>query len=156
MRKSKNNLDERQEQMLLRIEHNGCWIAFWGLVAVIIIQRVVLDFDSGNIAGELIVFMMLALYIAVGCIRKGIWDRRLRPDTASNRIVSLTAALITGILRFAYMIKNFPDMILDAIAAGMIAAAVAFAVCFAVLQFSAVLFRKKQAKMEEEPPENGE
>ncbi len=28
----KNNLDERQEQTLLRIEHNGCWLSFWGLM----------------------------------------------------------------------------------------------------------------------------
>ena len=30
----KNNLDEMQEQELLKIEHNGCWLAFWGLLAV--------------------------------------------------------------------------------------------------------------------------
>ena len=31
--KKNSNLDERQEQTLLRIEHNGCWLAFWGLLA---------------------------------------------------------------------------------------------------------------------------
>ena len=29
----KNNLDEMQEQKLLHIEHNGCWLAFWALLA---------------------------------------------------------------------------------------------------------------------------
>ncbi|MDD7312724.1 MAG: hypothetical protein PUH78_09820 [Clostridia bacterium] len=33
MKKQKNNLDERQEQTLLRIERNGCWFAFWALLA---------------------------------------------------------------------------------------------------------------------------
>ena len=28
----KSNLDEIQEQELLKIEHNGCWLAFWGLL----------------------------------------------------------------------------------------------------------------------------
>ena len=28
----KSNLDEMQEQELLKVEHNGCWIAFWGLL----------------------------------------------------------------------------------------------------------------------------
>ena len=28
----KSNLDEMQEQELLKIEHNGCWLAFWGLL----------------------------------------------------------------------------------------------------------------------------
>ena len=31
IRKMKSNLDERQELKLLKIEHNGCWIAFWGI-----------------------------------------------------------------------------------------------------------------------------
>ena len=34
----KNRLDEMQEQKLLKIEHNGCWLAFYGLAAVIMIQ----------------------------------------------------------------------------------------------------------------------
>ena len=38
MKKKKNNLDEMQEQKLLKIEHNGCWLAFWGLFIVLIAQ----------------------------------------------------------------------------------------------------------------------
>ena len=34
----KNNLDEMQEQELLKIEHNGCWLAFWGMLAVMAIM----------------------------------------------------------------------------------------------------------------------
>ena len=30
MRRKKSNLDEMQEQELLKVEHNGCWIVFWG------------------------------------------------------------------------------------------------------------------------------
>ncbi len=29
----KNRLDEMQEQKMLQIEHNACWLAFWGLLA---------------------------------------------------------------------------------------------------------------------------
>lgn len=29
MKRLKNNLDEMQEQKLLKIEHNGMWFAFW-------------------------------------------------------------------------------------------------------------------------------
>ena len=39
IRKMKSNLDERQELKLLKIEHNGCWIAFWGLLIVMLIQK---------------------------------------------------------------------------------------------------------------------
>ena len=154
MKKSRNNLDERQEQTLLRIEHNGCWLAFWGLAAVIVAQRVFFDFDFRNLAGEYVVFAALALYIAVGCIRQGIWDRRLKPDTSSNLMVSLVAALISGILGFVFTVKRFPDKIAGSLASGIAYAVITFTVCFAVLQFSAGLFRKKQAKLEEEPQEN--
>ena len=41
IRKMKSNLDERQELKLLKIEHNGCWIAFWGLLIVMAIQMIV-------------------------------------------------------------------------------------------------------------------
>ena len=36
--KRKNNLDERQEQMLLQVEHRGCWLAFWGLLIALMVQ----------------------------------------------------------------------------------------------------------------------
>ena len=47
MRKGKlrrNRLDERQEQKMLQIEHNGCWIAFWGL-AISLFVGIYLDTD---------------------------------------------------------------------------------------------------------------
>ena len=40
--KRKNNLDEMQEQELLKIEHNGCWLAFWGLLISMIVQSCIL------------------------------------------------------------------------------------------------------------------
>ena len=43
--KRTNNLDERQEQVLLRIEHNGCWLAFWGLLAALIAEQFIFGFD---------------------------------------------------------------------------------------------------------------
>ncbi len=156
MKKNRNYLDERQEQTLLQIEHNGCWLAFWGLAAALVVQRFFFDYDFRNLAGEYIVFVALALYIAVSCLRQGIWDRRLKPDTSSNLIVSLTAAFITGILGFVRTVKSFPDKIAGSLASGIVYAVITFTVCLAVLQFSAGLFRKKQAKLEEEPQENTE
>lgn len=153
MKNNKNNLDERQEQILLRIERNGCWLAFWGLLTAIIVQ-IILDFDFKNFAGEWIVFILLALYIAMGCMKQGIWDRRLKPDMSSNIMVSLTSALVAGILGFVHTVKRFPNKILGSIAAGIVYAIITFTVCFIILQFSAQLFKKKQSKLEEEPSEN--
>ena len=47
----KNNLDEMQEQELLKIEHNGCWLAFWLLFASMAVESFAfggLDFDGIN------------------------------------------------------------------------------------------------------------
>ena len=49
----KSNLDERQEQDLLKIEHNACWLAFWGLLAVLVVEFVVCGANRIEIfAGE--------------------------------------------------------------------------------------------------------
>lgn len=54
----KQQLDERQEQILLQIEHRGCWFAFWALLASIFIQSFLYGpGDLEHIAGEWLVFM---------------------------------------------------------------------------------------------------
>ena len=81
MKKTENKLDEMQEQRLLHIERNGCWFAFWALLISIFVQMFI--FGPGNfkeIAGEWIVFMILAIYLSAACLKNGIWDRRLKPD----------------------------------------------------------------------------
>ncbi len=155
MKSNKNILDERQEQILLRIEHNGCWLAFWGLLAAIIVQ-LILDVDFRNLAGEWIVFMLLSLYLSVGSIRQGIWDRRLKPDVSSIVVNSLISALALGILGFVLTVRRFPDKILGSMAAGIVYAVMAFVVCFVVMQLFACEFKRKQSKLEEEPSEGEE
>lgn len=100
MKKMKNNLDERQELELLRIEHNGCWLAFWGLLIVMLIQLLTGIDGARNLAGEWAVFMCLALYLTIACIKNGIWDRKLRPTFQTNLIASTIAAVITGVIWF--------------------------------------------------------
>ena len=48
MRKLTNNLDERQEKQLLHIEKNGCWFAFWALIASIFIQENFLELTTSR------------------------------------------------------------------------------------------------------------
>ena len=97
MRRKKSNLGEMQEQELLKVEHKGCWIAFWGLLAAIIIQSILFGSqDCKTLAGEGIVFIVLSIYIAVACVRRGIWDRRFQMKAKTNLILSTAAALVTG------------------------------------------------------------
>lgn len=106
MKKTKSNLDELQELKLLKIEHNGCWLAFWGLLAVILTQIAIGNDSRQDLAGEWIVFMCLALYLTVGCIRNGIWDRKLKPNFKNNIMASSIAAVVMGILWFYHFLSE--------------------------------------------------
>ena len=96
MRKSKNMLDEMQEQKLLKIEHRGCWLGFIGLVAVIYIQMAMGHNSLAEIGGESAVLLAMSLYILIDSIRNGIWDRKLKPDLKTNVVLSLITGLAVG------------------------------------------------------------
>lgn len=111
MKKTKNNLDERQELTLLKIEHNGCWIAFWGLLAAILLQMTVGNSSMQAVAGEWVVLMCLSIYLMIGCIRYGIWDRRLKPNFKTNVIASSIAGTVMGIVWFLISYRNYHKLI---------------------------------------------
>ena len=154
--KRKNNLDEMQEQELLKIEHNGCWLAFWGLLIALIVQ----SFAFGNVAfkplaGEWIVFMVLALYLAFACVRRGIWDRRLAMNTKTNLIISAVAAMAMGLLNAVIIFKNYHKPV-GTIAAAVIVALITFVLCFVILSIMMEQTRKRKAAMEAEPEDANE
>ena len=144
-----NKLDEMQEQKLLAIEHNGCWLAFWGLLLALLIQAAT-GADFRALAGEWILFMALAVYLGFACMHAGIWDRRLEMNFKTNLVVSLAAALIAGLFLglFVYARYRMPQ---GSLATGLIAAAVTFVLCLASLQLTARAVRKRQAALQAEP-----
>lgn len=153
MMKRKNNLDERQEQILLQIEHRGCWLAFWGLLLTILAEQLIFGYEMKVFAGEWIVFMVLALYLFFDCMKNGIWDRRLKPDLKTNLIVSLIAAVIFGMIMGIGIFTRFPMKPVGCIAAGVISAIFVFAACMLILSISVISLKKKQKALENEPEE---
>ena len=152
----KNNLDEMQEQELLKIEHNGCWLAFWGLLIAMIVQS--FAFGSMNfkpLAGEWIVFMILALYLAFACVRKGIWDRKLAMNTKTNLIISAVAGVVMGLFNAVMVFRNYHKPVGTAAAAG-IAAVITFIICFVALTFMMKQTQKRKASMDAEPADANE
>ena len=143
----KNNLDEMQEQELLKIEHNGCWLAFWGLLAVMAVQMV-MRVPGRQMLGEWIVFMVLALYLVIACLRKGIWDRHLKANRKTNLIVSLLAAVATGIL--VTLCNPYLSEPLDYVLVAGISGGFTFLLCFAALSISMKLYKKRREKLEQE------
>ena len=151
MKKMKNNLDEMQEQELLKIEHNGCWLAFWLLLAAMVIQCIAFgSLDFRILAGEWIVFMILALYLAIACVRRGIWDRRIPMTTGSNLICSAIAAAFMGIFNAIVVFRHYRKPAGTAAAAAIIAV-ITFVLCFVLLTVMMKQTQKKKAAMEAEP-----
>ena len=145
----KSNLDEMQEQQLLKIEHNGYWFCFTGLLVAIAVQTILID-DWKAVAGEWVVFMLANLYVMIGCMRAGIWDRRLRADTRTNLVVSLVAGLVTATIWFFVIERRGGNVKISLVGAAFTFVLVAV-LCFAALQLSASVMKKRQAKLNAEP-----
>ena len=143
----KNNLDEMQEQALLKIEHNGCWLAFWGLLAAMALQMV-MRVPGRQMLGEWIVFMALSLYIVIACLRKGIWDRHLKANRKTNLIVSLLAAVDTGIL--VTLSNPYLSEPLDYVLVAGLTGGFTFVLCFAALSVCTKLYRNRRNKLDKE------
>ena len=149
IRKMKSNLDERQELKLLKIEHNGCWIAFWGLLIVMLIQMIVGNDSIKNIAGEWVVFMSLVLYLSIDCVRNGIWDRKLKPNLRTNIICSSIAAVVAGIIWFGVSYRNYHKLI-GSIATGIIMFVQVEILCLLALMIFSKIYKRRVQKLEED------
>lgn len=150
MKEKKNKLDEMQEQKLLQVEHNAAWLAFWGLLIAMAVQLFFYGFEGGkHIIGEWVVFMCLALYLVVGCLRIGVWDRKFEANLKTNLIASLIAGMVTGVLFAAINYRSY-GMIEGAAATFLLNGVMVFATCFVVLSFVAHLYKKKVEKLEKE------
>ena len=151
--KFKNNLDERQEEELKKIEKNGCWLAFWGLLAAILVQTVMNVGDFSKIVGEWIVFMVLTIYLLSATSKRGIWDRHFKPDLKTNLIFSAITGFICGLFVFAASCVNSPEFKLIALQIAIVTAVIVAIVAFAFLSFCAHVVKKKAEALEKEPEE---
>lgn len=147
MKKQKNVLDEMQEQKLLQIEHNGCWLAFWGLLISLFVQIFLYGREFERIAGEWTVFMCLAVYIVISCLKNGIWDRRMAPVASGNLKSSLLAGGLCGVIFFILKYREY-HILLGAAASGVFVAGFAFATCFIGLSVLSYFYRERTNRLE--------
>lgn len=101
--------DEMMEQKLLKIEHNGMWISFWGLLIAIVVQAI-MGVPFKQMAGEWIVFMVLALYTSIACLRSGIWERKKAPSLRGNLNYSLMFGAGFTVIQAIYLYTMNPYM----------------------------------------------
>lgn len=143
----KNQLDEMQEQKLLKIEHNMAWIAFWGLLAAMVIQLFVFGPELKNVAGEWLVFMAIAIYLAVGCVKNGLWDRTMRPNRKTNFLGSLIGGAVVCVLTLIFVYRNTTNWKYTLTAAALLGV-ITFAACFLILSLMVKLYQKRLAELE--------
>ena len=149
--KNKSNLDERQEQALLQIEKKGCWFAFWGLLAALLIQQIVYGPEFRYIAGEWIVFMGLAVYLCIACLRAGIWDRKFQPNNKTNLIASAIAGVGFAIVMFISFAVRFPGKWGGATAGALISGSMVFILCMLSLTIAKKAYNKRKKELDAEP-----
>ncbi len=153
---AKNNLDERQEQALLKSESKGYWLAYWLLLIVIMAQMVLqpiglLD-EVPAMLPEWIVFMVLCVYMVVRCRRDNVWDRKLKPDFKTNLLLSLLTGAVVAVLCFLMIYLSQREVI-----GSLIAAAFGFVfttvICLVIMSILAASYKKKRAALEQEEAE---
>jgi len=146
--KQKNKLDEMQEQKLLKIEHNGVWFAFWGLLLTIVIQTIAGgEHALRNTAGEFIIFFALSIYLLAACLKNGIWDRRLAPNLKTNLMISVGASFVCGIVIFAVSYFNYHNFKVSA-ASGFFTMIFTLILTLLALSVSAAVYKKRLITLE--------
>ena len=144
----KSNLDEMQEQALLKIEHNGCCLAFWGLLAAMGIQML-LKVPGKAMLGEWIVFVALCVYLLAACLRQGIWDRHLKANPKTNLVVSAVAGVAVSIF-FGVLFRENVSELLDYLLISAIPGITVFILCFALMTVCSALYKKRRDKLDRE------
>lgn len=146
--KQKNKLDEMQEQKLLRIEHNGVWFAFWGLLLMIVIQTITGGENALRyMVGEFIIFFTLAIYLLAACLKNGIWDRRLAPNLRTNMIISLVTSFVCGFIIFAVSYFNYHHFMVS-VASGFFTMLFTLALTLLALTVTAAVYKQRVTKLE--------
>lgn len=150
MKRMKNNLDEMQEQKLLHLESSGFWLSWAALLLSIIVQMFIYGSDMGRqVLGEWVVFLVVSVYIVAGCIKHGIWDRRLKANGKTNFLTSLAAGLVTGVIMGMYNYRSYGYPV-SAAFSGLMVGIFTFLLCIIALSASASAYKKRHRELEEE------
>lgn len=144
-----SKLDEMQEIQMLKIEHYGLWLAFWGLLVITIVQAS-MKAPFQQYAAEGFLLCVLAVFELAASLKYGLWDRTGKPSLWLNLLAAFAAAAITGGSTFAEQ-RYWPGALFSGV--------FSFLLTFGILQFFASLYRKRRAKLdhvEEDPISNEE
>ena len=145
----KNNLDEMQEQKLLKLESRGFWLTWWGLLAAMAVQLLVYGVEARrHLLGEWVVFMLSCVYMVAACIKQGLWDRKLRPNFRTNLLLSLLAGVVSGGFMGIYSYRSFGAAEAACWTVALVGGCT-FVLCLLALSLSAAAYKKRRQKLDE-------
>ena len=148
-KEKKNNLDEMQEQKLLKLESRGFWLIWWGLLAAMAVQLLVYGVEAYRLLlGEWAVFMLSSVYVTAACIKQGLWDRKLKPNFKTNLLMSLLAGVVSGGFMGVYSYRSF-GAAEAALWTGAVVGGCAFRLWLLALSLSAAAFKRRRQKLDE-------
>lgn len=107
----KKEIDERQQADLNRVTSYGYWIAFYLLIAAILVEGIILGRPFREWAVEWIVFMVIAVYEVVACLRIGVWtETKQRPAKKDYVRYSLVGSLLfSAVFTIGYYFRLMPE-----------------------------------------------
>lgn len=133
-----SKLDEMQEIQMLKIEHYGLWLAFWGLLVITIVQAS-MKVPFQQYAAEGFLLCVLAVFELAASLKYGLWDRTGKPSLWLNLLAAFAAAAITGGSTFAGR-GYWPGALFSGV--------FSFLLTFSILQLLASFYRKRRAKLD--------
>ena len=123
LNKKQTVLDERELQVLYRIEHFGLWLMY-GLLCAAVLVQLLFGAPVIQMAGELAVIVCVSVVMMIANARQGIWDESSRPSVRSNAVWAIGAGVCVAAL-VTVQCSNA--------AAGLVAGLVTAALCFLLL-----------------------
>jgi len=136
-----------QNQKLLKLEEYGFWIMFWVLLVSIIVQ-IIAGAGIKEIIGEIIVFLIGSVYLAITTLRNGLWTSSPTPSRKGNALVSMIPAAVIGALNVFRMIQsNGVSVNALFVTVGIMAAA--YAGCFAILELFRAISQKRRSELDD-------
>ncbi len=148
MRKNRtNNLDEMQDQKLLKMEEYGFWIMFWALAIAIVVQLII-GSTLKEVVGEIAVLLIGSIYIAATSLKNGLWTRTSIPSMKGNAITSIVPAVLLAAIHIIKMIRSESFNTSNVLFTVAIMVAV-YVACFAVLEAFRAMYKKRRAELDD-------
>ena len=143
----RNNLDEMQNQKLMKLEEYGFWGMFWALLTAIVIQLIT-GGTIRNIAGEIIVLLIGSIFICAATLKNGIWTRQSTPTKKGNAGTSIFPAIAVGILNAIKISKN-GQWDSSSILIMVVLMVVVYIACFSILELFRMAYNKQRSKLDD-------